>query len=200
MKRRSLIATTATLATLSGCLDEYRGGPDADESGSSERTGPPFDVTTVDAPGSEAGTVSVPTADQVQLVNFARIHCPTSQAMLSRVGEAEERLEEELDVGPEGTVLVITVVDGSAEGEPTESDLADWWVEHDGDWTVGLDEDGALVDHHDVSGYPTTVAIDGRGEVHWRDKGGTTASNLLSGVETALEESDGGEKTNETED
>ncbi|MXV62576.1 TlpA family protein disulfide reductase [Natronorubrum sp. JWXQ-INN-674] len=183
MRRRRVIAGAATLTTISGCLDS---GSDEDET-APDRDEPPFDVTTVDAPGSDAGTVSVPTAEQVQLVNFIRTTCPTSRGMLSHVGDAKDHFEDAYDVGPDGEILVMTVINGTAGSQLSESELADWWVEQDGDWPVGIDESGQLFDAHGVVGTPTTIAVDGTGDVHWRDEGGTTASNLVSGVETALE-------------
>lgn len=199
MNRRSLITGTALVAAVSGCLDVLEGDGDledeTDGDGDANRDGdgddPSFEITTVDGPGSDAGTATVPADGQIQLVNFSRITCPTSRDMLSRVGEARRRLAESTTVGPDGTVHVLTVVDGSSGADPTPSELADWWAEQDGDWTVGIDEDGALFDHHDVSVTPTTVAIDPAGTVHWRDEDATTASNLVSGVERALEDADG---------
>ncbi|QSX00483.1 TlpA family protein disulfide reductase [Haloterrigena alkaliphila] len=188
MKRRALIAGTAVLAAGAGCLNDDE--PNDDDDAESDQSGPPFEVTTVDAPGSEAGTVSVPTDGQVQLINFIRTTCPTSRGMLSYVGEARDRLADAHDVGPDEEVLVMTVVNGSAGPQPSPSELTDFWIEQDGHWTVGIDEPGALFDHYDVTGTPTTVAVDDTGEVHWRDRGGTTAGNMVEGVERALEESD----------
>lgn len=186
MKRRSFIASSPLLAALSGCLDDSGTGTGRDET----EDGPPFDVTAVDAPGSDAGTVSVPTTGQVQLVNFSRTTCPTSRALLSHVGEAKERLQESVDVGPDGTVHVMSVIDRTSGAQPSPSELSDWWADQNGDWTIAIDESGVLFDHHEVTVTPTTIAIDGTGEVHWRDEAGTTTSNMVSGVETALEESD----------
>ena len=182
--RRRLIAGAAALATLSGCLDD---GSDSDAPTEQPEDEPPFEVTTVDGPGSEPGTVTVPTDGQVQLLNFIRITCPTSRGMLPRVGEARDRLAASYDVGRDGTVLVVTVIDGSSGAQPSEAELAAWWAEQDGDWPIGIDEDGLLHDYYGVGGHPTTIAIDGTGETHWRDEGGTTAANLVSGVERALE-------------
>lgn len=182
MKRRALIAGTAALAAITGCLNDE----DEDDGGEDDPVEPPFDVTTVDAPGSEAGTVIVPTEGQVQLINFIRITCPTSRGMLPRVGEARDRLASVYDVGQDGRVLVMTVINGASGAQPSPSELGDWWVDQDGDWPIGIDESGSLFEHHDVTGTPTTVALDGTGEVHWRDRGGTTAGNLVTGVERAL--------------
>ncbi|WP_440772515.1 TlpA family protein disulfide reductase [Natronorubrum sp. DTA28] len=195
MNRRSFIAAATPLAVLSGCLDGNESGSSPDGDGSTageggtgtDRAEPPFDVTTVDGPGSDAGTVSVPTDGQVQLVNFTRLNCPTSKALLPRVAEARDRLEETVDVGPDGTVHVLSVIDGSVGAQPSATELADWWADQDGDWTIGNDETGALDDHYDVTLRPTTIAIDGTGEVHWGDEGGTTVNTMVNGVETALE-------------
>ncbi len=193
MKRRSLIAAATPLAVLSGCLDDTGSGWIAgeeratDDEAEADRSEPPFDVTTVDGPGSDAGTVSVPTDGQVQLVNFTRLNCPTSKALLPRVEEARDRLAEAVDVGPDGTVHVLSVIDGSIGAQPSATELADWWAEQDGDWTIGNDETGALDDHYEITLRPTTIAIDGTGEIHWRDEGGTTVNTMVSGVETALE-------------
>ncbi|WP_137291271.1 TlpA family protein disulfide reductase [Natronorubrum halophilum] len=182
--RRSVIAGVATLPILGGCLED----DEEEEANEAVQRDPPFDVTAVDAPGSEGGTFGVPTSGQVQLINFIRITCPTSRGMLSRVGEAYDRLEASHDVGPDGSVHVMTLINGSSGAQPSRSELSDWWVEQDGYWTIGIDEPGALFDFYNVTGTPTTIAIDGTGEVHWRDRGGTTAGNLVSGVETAFED------------
>ncbi|MDQ2050437.1 TlpA family protein disulfide reductase [Natronolimnohabitans sp. A-GB9] len=175
------------VTALSGCLDGLGSSDEDEQRGTGDEDAPPFEVQTVDAPGSDAGTVAVPTDGQVQLINHIRLECPTSRAMLSRVDEAVERLEDDYTVGPDGDVLALSVIDATIDSDPTPSELADWWAEHGGDWTIGIDEVGSLFDHHDVTGTPTTVAVDGDGEIHWRDEGGTTARNLVSGVESALE-------------
>ena len=186
VKRRAFIAGTAALATLSGCLES---GPDGDgtEDESDESA---VEIGTIEAPGSDGGTVTVPSGERVQLVNCIRITCPTSRAMLSRVAQARDELAESYEVGPEGDVHVVTVVDEYSGGASSPSELADWWAQQDGDWTIAVDEDGALFDAYEVTGTPTTLAIGGAGAVHWRDEGGTTASNLVGGVEDALAASD----------
>ncbi|ADB62470.1 hypothetical protein Htur_3608 [Haloterrigena turkmenica DSM 5511] len=193
MKRRAFIASTAVLAAGSGCLEGGLGSNsdgDGDENGSDENDESAVELATVDAPGSEEGTIRVPSEGQIQLVNCIRITCPTSRAMLSRVGEARDELATAHEVGPDGDVHVVTVVDEYSGSASSPSELSDWWAEQDGDWTLAVDEDGALFDTYAVTGTPTTLALDGAGEVHWRDEGGTTASNLVNGVEAALEASD----------
>lgn len=183
VRRRAFVAGTASVAAIGGCLDDVTGRDDGSGDGDEDDVddSPPFEVRTVDAPGSEAGTLQVPTDGRVMLLNFTRLFCPTSEGLLSNVDEAQDSLED---------ATVVSVVDGSSGPQPTPAELADWWAEQDGNWTVGIDERGLLNDHYDVAGFPVLVAIDGDGEVHWREDGPATPREMVSGVETALAAAD----------
>ncbi|MFC4544336.1 TlpA family protein disulfide reductase [Halosolutus amylolyticus] len=195
MNRRALLATAAGVGTIgaSGCLDSVSGGSGDNESDEDdEDDGPPYEIELIDAPGSEAGTVTVPQSGQVVLVNFTRQFCPTSIGYLSNVGEAYDRLGSEFDLGPDGDVFVLSVIDWSQGATPSNDELVDWWVENDGYWPIGIDRSGAFFDeYHDTDNFPGTAAIDGDGEVHWSDLGGTTPSNIVSGVRATVEATSG---------
>ncbi|ELZ00152.1 TlpA family protein disulfide reductase [Natrialba asiatica] len=231
--RRSLLAATATsgttLTALAGCLDRSGGdGSDgSDETDAANSTGDendtddsaarstvspslPMDITTVDGPGSEAGAMTVPPTEGIMLLNFTRVHCPTSEGLHSTIGTARERLADEpqqdssgdeLDytVGPDGTVTVFSVIDTTYGASPSPAELGEWWAAHDGNWTIGMDEEGTLQDVYEVRGTPTTIVIDAEGESHWRDEGGTTTANFVTGVTEALETLDGGGTTTATD-
>ena len=192
MKRRGLLAASTGLAAAAGCLSGFGndGSDEGDEDGTDDtgRTddGPPYEIETIDAPGSEAGTLSIPTAGQVALINFTRQFCPTSAGYLENVGDAYDRLASEFDVGPDGEVVVASVIDWTQGATPSDEELADWWREHDGHWPIAIDRSGALFDAHHDGEFPGTVAMDGEGDVHWRDGGGTTASNVVAGVREAV--------------
>lgn len=220
MKRRDLLAR-ATLpavagAVLAGCLDGTAtdDGSDGDDGGDAAPDGAeslelPIEIRTVDAPGSEAGTTTVPRPDRALLINFTRTRCPTSEGFLGPLGEANAALEAEYDVGLDGgtgesgdrnegengdengeeaaPVGVLSVTNGTRGPQPSADELAAWWREHDGDWPIGIDENGRLNDYYGVRGFPTTVAIDGDGAVHWRADEPTNARNVVAGVEDALE-------------
>lgn len=208
MNRRELLAgagASAGTAVIAGCL----GGPDPtddsdadadDTPDGDDNTAPklPIAVETVDAPGSEAGTMMVPQTDRVLLVNFTRTQCPTSEGFLETLGEARATLESErdaADLADDDAVAFLSVTNGTRGPQPSPDELAAWWDEHDGHWPVGIDRDGALNDYYDVAGFPTTVAVDGEGMVHWRRDEPTSARNVVSGIEDALEagsESDAG--------
>ncbi|SDQ35834.1 TlpA family protein disulfide reductase [Natronobacterium texcoconense] len=198
MNRRELVSVVGGLVASTGCLDRATtdesdgddGRPDSDEA-IGAATEPPFEVHTVDAPGSDAGTITVPPSEPVAVVNFTRTRCPTSSGLLETVDAARQQLADEYDVGEDGTVRFLSVTDGTQGPNPTDDELADWWREHDGEWTIGTDEAGALNDYYDVVGFPTTVVIDDEGEVHWRERGTVGDGTIVSNVERALEESAG---------
>lgn len=190
MNRRTFIASVTGLATSSGCLEDTRESTtdedDTDVEIVSNPT-PPFEVTTVDAPGSEAGTMILPQSDQPMLVNLAQTTCFTCQGMIPTISDAIDRLEEiGYDLDSESPdVRFLTVVDPTYGASPSPDELADWWVEHGGHWHVGLDERGALRIYYEVDSFPTTIVIDDTGEVHRRTVGETTAGNVVSSVESA---------------
>lgn len=185
MRRRSLLALIGLTAST-GCTDEE--SPTDSETDSDEES-PPFEILTVDAPGSEAGTVTIPREEQVTFLNFTRLFCPTSEGLIGTIDDVRGYLESRYDTGPNGDVRVVSAIDGSSGPDPSPAELGDWWAEHGGRWTIGIDEDGTLNDYYEVPGFPTVMAIDGEGTVHWRDTGGTTSENMIEGVEAALEAS-----------
>ncbi|MFU8868321.1 TlpA family protein disulfide reductase [Natronococcus sp.] len=188
LNRRVLLAVVGTSA-VAGCLEDD--GEDADDDPDTEPDddpeSPPFELRTVDAPGSEAGTTTVPGEGQVTFLNPTRTMCPTSEGLIETIGDARADLESRYDVGPDGDVRFVSMVDPRSGPDPTEEELADWWAEHGGEWTVGIDEDGTINDYYEVRGFPTVIALDADGEVHWEDTGGTGASNMIRGIERALE-------------
>ncbi|ADD06023.1 thioredoxin domain protein [Natrialba magadii ATCC 43099] len=223
--RRELAAGTAGLglSTLAGCLgvlesneptdngDESESETDDndDNDGSAGTPSLPIDVPTVDGPGSEAGMLTVPT-DGILLINFTRLHCPTSEGLLETIGDARERLiaeseaeETDDDDGDDGNndgntpleytvgrgedLTVISVVSGVSGATPTEEELGEWWAEHDGNWTVGIDEENSLFDIYGVRSAPATRIIDSEGELQWESDGGTATGSYVSAAQSALE-------------
>lgn len=187
MKRRGLLTTTVGMTALVGCLD---GGPEDDDAGDDDDPAePPFEIVTIDAPGSEAGTVTVPDASRPMLCNFTRTECPTSRALLSTIAEAKTRLENEgyaVD-GAEPDVRFLSLTDGSRDPSPTDDELAAWFDENDGNWPLGRDESGGSYDYYDIRGYPTMVVIDSTDAIHWRNRSGSSPGNIVSAVTDAIE-------------
>ncbi|WP_139305421.1 TlpA family protein disulfide reductase [Natronorubrum sediminis] len=200
--RRAVVLSVGAIALtpLSGCLEGTDPGSDGDDdSDDAAREASSDEVETIDATGSTAGTVAVPAAERIQLVNFTRRLCPTSEGLLTEIDDARAELAESESIEADETVDTLSVIDGDSDERPTEEELAEWWDDHDGDWPIGFDDDGSLSDALEIAVRPTTVVLDDAGTVHWRTEGDTSASNLVSAVETALEgSSDGGDGDGET--
>lgn len=183
MRRREVVAGVASLAALGGGgLLLSRGvpstGTDADPDGS-DGTGSgddPFTVETVDAPGSAAGTVRVP--EGPTLLEFFATNCGACRSKMPELAVAHEEL------GDRVSFLSLTV-------EPTieDAELAAWWADHDGSWTVGRDPNFELGGEYGVIAYPTSVLVDAEGDRLWISEGDVLpAEEVVAEIEGALEE------------
>ena len=144
----------------------------------------PLEIRTIDAPGSEAGTVLVPAPDRPTFVDLFGTWCPPCIDQMPALAEANERIGDE--------VLFVSVTNESI-GEDraiTEQELVDWWTEHDGNWLLGHDPTAELTERYLQGGYPSAVAIDADGRVQWGDDGVKTADELVAGIERAIEASE----------
>ncbi|MDS0477849.1 TlpA family protein disulfide reductase [Natrinema sp. 1APR25-10V2] len=193
MNRRALLAATAGMTALGGCLDS---GSENRTDGTESQPSLPFEIATIDATGSTASTVRVPQSGRTMLLNFTRTQCPTSRAHLSTLAEAKATLEDSgyaID-GDESDAGFLSIVDGTSGPDPSDGELRAWFDENGGNWPLGRDRDGTCHEFYEISGYPTTMTIDGTGEVRWRDQSGTARSTIVTAVERALTER-GSERT-----
>lgn len=158
---------------------------DTDDAASTERHDP-LEIETVDAPGSDAGTVSVPATDRPTFVDLFATWCPPCIDQMPALAEAHDR------IGDEVLFLSVTSETVGETGSITEAELVDWWDEHDGDWLLGLDPTAELMERYLQGGYPSAVAIDDSGRVQWADSGNKDADELVAGIERALETSSSG--------
>lgn len=149
---------------------------DDDRENVSEDTGgtpsSPFEVRTLDAPGSEAGVVPIPPEEGVIVVNFGRTRCPTSRRQLSVIAAADL-----------GDAAIVTVTDPRRDPTDDDEGFVEWWQETEGAWTLGVDDDGTVNDHYGIDGFPRTLIVDEDGEVRWRGRGETDREELEEAVE-----------------
>ncbi len=188
-RRRVLHSSTAVGAftAFAGCLDDDSNAGQDGEGQGNEQNGsdasPPFETRTIDARGSESGVISIPEDGTVLVVNFARTQCPTSEGQISDISDAT-------DEGGADSARFMTVNDWTRGPADTDDELAEWWeTETDGDWLIGIDEDGEAADYYDVVSFPKTIVFDEDGEITWSYSGESGSSRLLGAIDDAEDDS-----------
>ena len=178
MRRRELLATlaTATAAATAGC--DSLGESLTDTEGEGEQG--PVTVETLDAPGSSAGTATVPAPGRVTFVEFFATTCDICAAQISAVGAAYDRLDSD--------VQFLSVTSEPVGLSVSKGEVASWWADHDGDWPVGVDDGTALARRYDATSVPTAVVVDAPGRVAWRHAGRTDADTIVEAIESAGEQ------------
>ncbi|OVE86014.1 TlpA family protein disulfide reductase [Natronolimnobius baerhuensis] len=186
MRRRDILAGIGSAGVVAGAgavaiyglpsVEELTG----DESGYADD---PLEIETVDAPGSDAGTVQIPDPDKVTFVDIFGTWCPPCIEQMPALGEASGRIGDRDDV----QFLSVTNESIGENRAITMDELLEWWTDHDGDWTLGLDPRAELTERYLQGDYPSAVAIDTAGRVVWGDSGIKTADELVAGIEQALE-------------
>lgn len=181
MNRRELIAGLGSAGALAGAGTLLRVGPPSFGTGGPEMNGDgeSLEVETIDARGSEAGTVRVPT-DAVALVTFFVTGCGNCQAQIPELAAARDRLRERRG----DTVRFLSATYQRSE-TLSPAALRDWWAAHDGDWAVGYDS--GLASAYGVVGYPTTIVVDPNGEKRWHETAVLDRETIVRDVNGELE-------------
>lgn len=137
------------------------------------------EVETIDAPGSDPGTVQIPDPDRPTVVKFFATWCTVCQSMMEPTGEVYDRLG--------GDIGFLSLTNEPVGDTVSRADVAAWWDEHDGRWTVGLDRGLKLTEALDASEVPYTFVIDSEGIVQWADSGYKSADELSAAITAAVE-------------
>ncbi|WP_252698833.1 TlpA family protein disulfide reductase [Natronosalvus vescus] len=177
MRRRELLAGIGSLGILAAGGAVAMGGASSIQSSLQHRFGPDVDqleLETVDARGSEPGTIALPSLEQPTFIDFFGTWCPPCVEQMPALADAHDHLGD-----------TVTFVSVTLENAP-DDDIADWWGEHDGQWTIARDRTAELAERYGLSGYPYAVAIDEHGVERWSDAGVKTADELIDGIERAL--------------
>ncbi|MEY7850701.1 TlpA family protein disulfide reductase [Natrarchaeobius sp. A-rgal3] len=195
MNRREFVAGAASIGVLAGAGGVVRWGvptfgtddPAPDDAESTADSGSQ-EIRTIDARGSEAGTVAVPN-DGVTVAMFFVTGCGQCQAQIPRLAEAHDALLETSD----DAVTVASITYQTPETMP-EDELREWWADLGGNWYVGYDATPSLAASYGVVGYPATIVVDERGEKRWHEIGVQRSTDIVRAAESALErESDSSE-------
>lgn len=185
MRRREAIAGIGSIGILGAAgIVAFRGLP-TPESGSSD-TGAgesggidPITVETLDAPGSQAGSVQIPAQNQPVFIDFFGTWCPPCVDQMPELAKANERIDD--------SVLFISVTTEAVGRVVTVEEIVDWWTENEGDWLLGIDPTTELAARYNPTGYPYAVALDADGAVQWSGAGLKSADDIVNGIETALD-------------
>ena len=180
MKRRDLLAGLASVGAIGGAGLVATGTiPDAFSNGN--ETPEPVESTTLDtieAPGSRDGEVTIPADNQATFVDFFGTWCAPCVEQMPALGEAENRIGDE--------VQFVSVTTEDVGGSVSEERVVEWWRENDGDWLVAADVTAELAAKLNVGAYPTAVTLDSTGRIQWSESGIHTADEIVAGIETAL--------------
>lgn len=178
MRRREMLAGVASLGTLgAGAAAAVYGLPSRDDDG--ERRHDPVEITTVEASGSQAGTVRIPNEGRPTFVDLFATTCTVCQEQMPTLGEVYD------EFGDEMTFLSVT---NESRSVVSDDELGTWWADHDGRWTVGRDVTSELIVHYGTA-TPTAVLFDADGRVVWEDTGRKAAEEFQENIRPVVEAS-----------
>ncbi|WP_121743072.1 TlpA family protein disulfide reductase [Natronorubrum halophilum] len=183
MNRRELVAGIGSVGVLGGGVGVLRRGLPSfatDDSGTDEDSYDPLEVETIDARGSEAGSLTVPDG-AVTAIMFFTTGCGNCQAQMPQLAAAREQLVDQHD----DAVQFLSVTYQQPE-TMSDDDLREWWTTHGGDWNVGYDS--GLASSYGVVGFPVTIVVDASGDKHWQENGVQRSETIVRAVESVLEE------------
>ena len=174
MRRRDLLVGAGSLAAVGG------GAAVAfDVVGSEEAIVGEAELETIDAPGSAAGTAPIPERGTVTFVELFATWCSICQSMMPELAAVHASVGDE--------VQYVSVTNEPLGNTITREDVAEWWAEHGGEWTVAADPELELTRALDASGVPYAFVLDERNRVVWRHRGRSSAEKLRTQIRNALE-------------
>ena len=172
MRRREVIAGLGSLAVLGGGAALAFSGDGPSEGVEA------VELETLEAPGSEAGTVTVPERGTVTFVELFATWCTVCQSMMPRVAAVHDAVGDE--------VQFLSVTNEPLGNTITAGDVARWWADRGGAWTVAADTDLELTQRLDATGVPYAVVFDEDNRVTWTHRGLASASELEDAIRAQL--------------
>lgn len=169
MKRRELLAGLGSLTALGAGAAVYTTRP------SGENGREPIPVETLAAPGSEAGETRIPERGRVTFLDVFATWCTICQGMMPTLREVHDQVED----------VQFVSVSNEAVGTVTErDDISEWWREHDGNWTVGVDTDLTLTAELDIRTVPASFVFDEENRLVHTETGRKTTETLVDWIES----------------
>ncbi len=177
MKRREVIAGLGALGIVGAGAAYQTGALDSvltdDESNRIE----PVELTRFEAPGSTAGTETIPADGRVTYLAIFATWCGTCESKMEPLGEAATEIDDD--------VQFVSMTSEALGQSTTEEDVISWWEEHDGNWPVTHDAELDLSIQVDARGVPYSAVIDEQNRLVWSDSGYKDANEILSAIDEA---------------
>lgn len=176
MRRRDLLAGAAGLAVVGGGAAYALG----DVSVADQTDGEAFEqfaLPGIDAPGSEAGTVTVPETDRVSFVELFATTCSVCERMMPDLKAASEAVDDD--------VQFISVTNEPVSHTVGVDGVAEWWEDHNGSWQVAHDDDLDLTRAVNANATPYTLVFDQTNRLVYADAGHKTSDEILELIEDA---------------
>jgi len=181
MRRRDVLAGLVGLGTVgSGAYVLGQGGVPV--GGGSDGV-EPLELRAVEAPGSRNEAVTVPEPGRVTFVEFFATWCDVCAASMPALAAAHARVDED--------VQFLSVTNEPLGHAVTREEIAAWWADHDGGWTVAPDDDLALTEALGASAVPTLVVLDADNVVTWTATGEHSTGEIVDRIEAASGGADG---------
>ncbi|SFS88609.1 TlpA family protein disulfide reductase [Halostagnicola kamekurae] len=177
MRRRDLLVGAGSLGLVGGA-----GLLVSDRSFMGGQTGvASVSIETLDAPGSDAGTITAPKRGTTTFIEFFATWCGVCESMMEPLSRVQSTVDDD--------VQFVSVTNEPIGQTTTREDVVQWWSEHDGNWTVGLDADYELTDALEIVEIPTAVVLDERNDVAWSGAGRKSPETLIERIDAAHSES-----------
>jgi thiol-disulfide isomerase/thioredoxin len=135
-------------------------------------------IDTIEARGSTAGELQVPVPGQPTLVDLFATWCVPCVAQMRRLVPVYETFGDD--------VAFVSVTNERFGGGLSETDIREWWADHDGRWTVGHDPESRLLNSLGAGGLPFLAFADATGEVVWTHQGVASESQLRAELEAVV--------------
>ncbi|MFC7008736.1 TlpA family protein disulfide reductase [Halalkalicoccus salilacus] len=135
-------------------------------------------LETIDAPGSDAGEIRVPEPGRVSLLDFFGTWCGPCERQMPALAATHEAVAD-------SDVQFVSITNEPVGQTLSREEVAAWWAEHGGAWTVAHDADHRLTERHDVTRLPTAVVLNGENSVTWSHTGLADADELVGAIEDA---------------
>lgn len=165
MRRRDLLVGLGSLTAVGGGAALAFGDVGVTTEGVE-----PVELETINAPGSPAETTTVPERGRVNFLEMFATWCTVCQSMMPTLATVHDAVEED--------VQFLSVTNEPLGTTVSRADVADWWEQHGGQWTVATDADLALTQRLSASGVPYAFVFDEQNRIVWSHRGRASAATL----------------------